>query len=465
MFGIMENTASILCLFFLVLLLLDKFSMGVRYWVANIIWLLCVYTHERYLVLVGVLFIYNILTYFENKTIRKNIIVFVITCIETGLMIVHRILLFGNRSFDGTGGTSAFDTFTVKSLFVMLSKQLGYLFGINAIGDTYLNGVDPRGVNPVIYIATIMCYILIALIIKRYWKSIVDYKNDLFYVIVFISAIGCLAISSSITIRVEMRWMYASLGIEIMTIAYMIAVIIKKRDVLLFNGSYLLNILFALVIFIVAIESYYVSHWDNIYNWGIRQEASNLSDCLDTYDDLDDLYIINGSSSAMGSVGIEALVHAEGHEVKNIIFLSGVHEINSIQNDNDCVLYKDGVEYIDLTKDYYPISYIEGHYEDGWCENNVVIKLMSRDSQRIYMEVYTPDYDFLTQGNTIAIYLNGEKVKEIEVEKNSVQEVCIEGLVNGENILNLTSDFWLIDDAFRSENNKLAYVLSKIYIE
>ncbi len=477
LFGIMEALGSIFTFVFIMLLFLDAFRFKTHYWVSYVFWTLAVYSHERYISLAGVLVCYMVLGWIYNGEklfSLKQLVRFLAPFGFFALFVIHRLVLFGKRSFDGTSGTSMADTLSIESFLNMLLKQVGYLLGINAIGDAYLNGISLNDVNLWVYALTLIVYIIVGGIFVFYLKSIRNKRKEICKLFLFLITIACLAVASSGTIRVEMRWMYTSWGLEIITIMYMLITAIVNEPVKneRINSLVSSENRFRSVSFIVAIlallgviiESYYVSYWFNIYNWGVRQEACSLSDCMDNYNSINTLYVINGEKGYFSDWDIRQLGLAEGFEILDIVFVKSSNELGTVNTGQDVVLVWDHSNYTDITDAFNGIEYEEGKYDDGWCENYVRISCDSGKQANLYLSIYIPDYEFLTDGSSIEIYINSELKGVLNVTPNFLGDIEVEGINEGHNIIELKSDFWIIDDSGRSENNKLAYVLSKIQV-
>jgi hypothetical protein len=212
------------------------------------------------------------------------------------------------------------------------------------------------------------------------------------------------------------------------------------------------------------IENFYSSYWNMIYNWGMRQDMSALSDEFDKYSQIENLYIVTGSTLSDGD--IYGLAEAEGLILNNLIQLDDVKSIDYVGED-DVVLLKDDDknDYYDLTESYKSIIDKTGRYEDGWCEPYTDFTVYSSGSQSLYLQFYLPDYDLIGEGNNITILINGE-VKGIQaVTKDSLTEIAVEGLLQGGNNVELMADFYVVEDSGRSEDGRLSYVLSDIFVE
>ena len=103
-------------------------------------------------------------------------------------------------------------------------SQIAYIFGINA-GPEHLNGQNfreaPLWVIILIALADLMIAMLVlAFLIRviRKGKKMVPYLQKAF---LFVAFIGACIVCSSVTIRVEMRWVYVSLAAALLFLSWM----------------------------------------------------------------------------------------------------------------------------------------------------------------------------------------------------------------------------------------------------
>lgn len=275
--GIMESLALILTLYFLILLMKDNFKFTPKYWIANLIYFICIYIHERYFVLVGVLAFYVFIGILLNKSVTKyikNILLIVVMPIFFFLM---RFLVLGKRVMDGTGGTSVTDSFSLSTFFKHMLYQLGYLLGINAPNNAYLNGIDPQSVPLGIYFLSGIIVVLYIITFIKFLRRIEENKFlEISKLLVIFCTMLCSIISSSVTIRVEMRWVYVSYAIFLLSFVFMLS----KLE-LNVKSYYMMTFLSISVICSFFVENFYRSKWDNLYYWNDRELSSSLYEVLD----------------------------------------------------------------------------------------------------------------------------------------------------------------------------------------
>ena len=156
---------------------------------------------------------------------RPKLLPFFLPFVQAFLFFSIRSLAIGSFIPKGTGGTEVQDGFSLTKALSHAFSQVFYIFGIQA-GPDYLAGIPWEEVGRkhryVIYasIAVLAFSILLALlfaILKGKLKKEFFGKNILFLCFIAL-CIGC----SSITIRVEMRWVYVSFAAALLYFAYLL---------------------------------------------------------------------------------------------------------------------------------------------------------------------------------------------------------------------------------------------------
>ena len=162
----------------------------------------------------------------ERKALKRpKILPFFLPFVHAFLFFIIRSLAIGSFVPKGTGGTEVHEGFSLAKAFSHAFSQVFYIFGIQA-GPDYLAGIPWEEVGRkhryVIYasIAVLAFSILLALLFairKGKLKKEFFGKNILFLCFIAL-CIGC----SSITIRVEMRWVYVSFAAALLYFAYLL---------------------------------------------------------------------------------------------------------------------------------------------------------------------------------------------------------------------------------------------------
>ena len=162
----------------------------------------------------------------ESKALKRpKILPFFLPFVQAFLFFGIRSLAIGSFIPKGTGGTEVHEGFSLAKAFSHAFSQVFYIFSIQA-GPDYLAGIPWEEVGRkhryVIYasIAVLAFSILLALLFairKGKLKKEFFGKNILFLCFIAL-CIGC----SSITIRVEMRWVYVSFAAALLYFAYLL---------------------------------------------------------------------------------------------------------------------------------------------------------------------------------------------------------------------------------------------------
>jgi len=209
----------------------------------------------------------------ESKALKRpKILPFFLPFVQAFLFFSIRSLAIGSFVPKGTGGTEVQDGFSLTKALSHAFSQVFYIFGIQA-GPDYLAGIPWEEVGRkhryVIYasIAVLAFSILLALLFairKGKLKKEFFGKNILFLGFIAL-CIGC----SSITIRVEMRWVYVSFAASLLYFAYLLG-----------NTGMPIPTFFAL--FFVCLrfpaEMKYRESFPRIYFWEDQERMNSLAE-------------------------------------------------------------------------------------------------------------------------------------------------------------------------------------------
>ena len=198
-----------------------------------IVFFLVVFTHERYAGTILPIVI-AILGSKDKKLFNKRkIISFIALFFEVLVICIIRYMATGKILPAGTGGTYVEETFSIKQFISFCLTQVAFIFGIN-LGPEYLYGVDFFDITNVmvkhLLIASIVLIIIIVIlyIVFRFWYK--SKKNSIVADLIFLSFIAVCIGASSVTIRVEMRFMYVSFTTSMIYLAYMCSFMMKNIE-------------------------------------------------------------------------------------------------------------------------------------------------------------------------------------------------------------------------------------------
>ena len=209
----------------------------------------------------------------ERKFVKiPRFLPFFLPFVQAFLFFIIRSLAIGSFVPKGTGGTEVHEGFSLAKAFSHAFSQVFYIFGIQA-GPDYLAGIPWEEVGRkhryVIYasIAVLALSILLALLFairKGKLKKEFFGKNILFLCFIAL-CIGC----SSITIRVEMRWVYVSFAASLLYFAYLLG-----------NTGMPIPTFFALLFVCLRfpVEMKYRESFPRIYFWEDQDRMNSLAE-------------------------------------------------------------------------------------------------------------------------------------------------------------------------------------------
>lgn len=297
--GIIETEAQLFALIILFLTFLyiennDKKSDLLYFFILIMLFVLA-FTHERFIGLFVVVFFAVFIKYFTkvdknsilanrliHSSIKNSIIRIVFLIIDFLLIVLLRYYAIGKVVPAGTGGTYVEDTFTISKAFQFAVEQVKFIFGMN-VGPEYLVGISFENMEPLfkrmtyLSIFMILVIVLTYLVVKIYDIVLVikNVKNKFIYIIsrfkkdiLFLIFIAMCIGSSSVTIRIEMRFVYVSFTASLIYFSYMAAEIMdisreKKAYLMVYNVLFIFFIAFFLMR--GAVEIYYRNYYKNIY--------------------------------------------------------------------------------------------------------------------------------------------------------------------------------------------------------
>lgn len=438
--GLMEALALLLALvicYCLYTYILDSTKSG-HYYMAVIIYIAICFTHERYMVYLP-LFIFTLIIKKNKdfKTYLAAILAFI-------FVQLSRFFMIGTVLPAGTGGTDVADTITLKGLIKSALSQIAYIFGINA-GPEHLNGIVW---NNVVFAIKIMIFIAIFLLLIILIKYIIalgnrvkfgkNIANNINISLLFIGFIAGSIVSSSVTIRVEMRWVYTAYMFSILFLAYMYGIIRDTLDISFKRdrnnkidlSQYMpLYIIIFWGIFTLFSDLYYRTYYDNIYIFPNQKIYNSLAD--ETYGKYGNrifgkkIYII-GNSYQMSDFTADTFFKVFDKEKREddieVIHISSIRDFGQVK-DNMLILAEDTANnsFTDITDFVKSLKceIIYGYYRDGWMDEEAQLNIMAGENGHISLELLYP-------GN-----ITGQEVIEISVNKKEFEDIKLEENISG----------------------------------
>ena len=358
------------------------------------------------------------------------------TIVSFGLVQLIRAFTIGSVLPAGTGGTQVADTLNILQAIKFAFSQAAYVFGINA-GPEHLNGCpwseSPMWVKGLIGMADGMLLIMVlAFLVKFIMEKRKERKfSMLFNTMLFIGFIALNIASSSVTIRVEMRWIYVSLAGALLFLSYIYGELTEgvKKELYL-KRLYPWGILFALyVLLMLPAELFYRSCYPKLYLWPDQLRYNSLAE--QTYEKYGNgifgktIYII-GNSYEMSDFTARTFfkvfdpkMKAEGTKVE---FIDSIRDIGMV-DDQMLVLREDPahnafqditdfVRSLKLQTDY-------GYYSDGWMDEHASLTVMAGSTGEIELEFMYPGV--MSGGEAISITKDEEPVRTLPLHSSVVE--------------------------------------------
>ena len=474
--GVMEAMAlvfALLMLYFLYLYI--KNGKGIYFYYACGFYFLNCFTHERFMVLLPMLIFAAIV----GK--RRKILNALISISLFVLITLIRLLALKSFMPEGTGGSKVSETFNIADFFHSMRIEILYLLGINT-GPEHLNGINFHNVNTALKLVIIIGILAAFAFIIKFIYSIAVYskKIELSWIkniLLFTGFIIGSMVSSAVTIRVEMRWVYAPYLFMLLLISYIYgadkSIIVKRvkskkikaSPGKIFHVSFTaVVLLFVWVFCMITADIYYRGYYDNIYIFIGQNRANSLAD--ETYykygEDLSDkrIFIIKNDFKLSKFDSLEFFRSYDQNIREDIVtFIESYRSIGQI--DDDMIVLSEDLKnnsYQDVT-DFLrnlKIENIYGHYSDGWTDEEAKLNVMSGEKGEIHFEIMYPGE--LNGDEEIEIEVNGEK--ETLYLISNITQYEIDSTPNSLTAIHLKSNFYLPDASEQRGEDRLSYILN-----
>ena len=255
--GLLESLALLLALLTLWGLFDYMEGRGTRaYLRACLCFFLVIFTHERYIALAPLFYLAVLTQYLTERRLCRRFAPSRTSCaasdeipamnrlgrtVELLLPLLILAVFFGTRMVVageaipvGTAGTKVQDTFSLAQALGFAFSQVAYIFGINA-GHAIFCGVSfadsARWVQGLIVLSWLCLLLMLVLYVRMAWKRGRITPRLIGENLLFICFIALCIGSSSITIRLETRWVYVSYTAALLYLSYMLGEIAKSGAV------------------------------------------------------------------------------------------------------------------------------------------------------------------------------------------------------------------------------------------
>lgn len=255
--GLLESLALLLALLTLWGLFDYMEGRGTRaYLRACLCFFLVIFTHERYIALAPLFYLAVLTQYCTERRLCRRFAPSRTSCaasdeipamnrlgriFELLLPLLILAVFFGTRMVVageaipvGTAGTKVQDTFSLAQALGFAFTQVAYIFGVNA-GHAIFCGVSfadsARWVQALIGLSWLSLLLMLVLYVRSVWKKGRITPRRIGENLLFICFIALCIGSSSITIRLETRWVYVSYTAALLYLSFMLGEIAKSGRV------------------------------------------------------------------------------------------------------------------------------------------------------------------------------------------------------------------------------------------
>ncbi len=255
--GLLESLALLLALLTLWGLFDYMEGRGTRaYLRACLCFFLVIFTHERFIALAPLFYLAVLTQYLTERRLCRRFAPSRTSCaasdeipamnrlgriFELLLPLLILAVFFGTRMVVageaipvGTAGTKVQDTFSLAQALGFAFSQVAYIFGVNA-GHAIFCGVSfgdsAHWVQALIVLSWLCLLLMLVLYVRRAWRRGRITPRLIGENLLFICFIALCIGSSSITIRLETRWVYVSYTAALLYLSYMLGEIAKSGAV------------------------------------------------------------------------------------------------------------------------------------------------------------------------------------------------------------------------------------------
>lgn len=386
------------------------------------------FIHERYMVLLPLFY-----AAFLIKKEKQKAPWISITAAFCAVQAI-RLVTIGSISPAGTAGTTVAETFSLIAVLKYAVSQVLYLLGINA-GPSHLNGASwqdsPAYVHVLVVFSCLVLAAMTALFLIRVIKEKEQRRKRLSITALFLLFIALCIGSSSVTIRVETRWVYVSMTAAWLFADYMCGVVISKNEkrVPLIRPLGYVSLFLLYIVLMVPVESFYRGKYDNLYYWTNQLRYNSLAE--ETYgkygQDLfgKHIYIIGNSyemSDFTARTFFKTFDKARKAEGTTVQFVDSIYDFGLV-TPNMLILREDpgnkAFQEITAFVKALKCENIYGYYPDGWLEESAKLRLITGKSGKIHVKFYYPGA--LTGNEAVTITVNGEKALRLLIDSSAVE--------------------------------------------
>ena len=264
------------------------------------------------------------------------------------------------------------------------------------------------------------------------WERVRILKNSLLFFLFIGACVAC----SSVTIRLEVRWVYVSMTGAWLWLSYMCGAIVspsaKEEEA---AGHRLPDykravactaLVFTYLVFMIPVETYYRGEYPNLYFWNTQQQYNSLAE--QTYEKYGKdifgkkIYILKNNynvSDFYADTFFKVFDKERKAEGTEVIFVDTIRDFGQVTN-NMLILREDPQfhAYQDITEAVRILKResIYGYYGDGWMDESAKLRVMAGETGVIHLQMMYPG---VMEGHERSdIYMNGELAAQVDIVDN-----------------------------------------------
>lgn len=386
-----------------------------RFFLAALMYVAICFVHERYMVLLPLFFL--VLLYRRAKDWKLWLAPL------GGFVFVQllRLISIGTVSPAGTGGTDVADTLSVGSVLHFAMSQIAYLFGVNA-GPEHLNGQNYREAPLAVMLLIAVADFMLVLLVVAFFIRLVQRRKScaglLMSASLFVFFIGACIACSSVTIRVEMRWVYVSYAAALLFLSWIYGVLTEgmAQKGRWMQAAPYLSMITLYVVLMLPVENYYRGQYPNLYYYTDQERYNSLAE--ETYGQYGvgifgkTIYIV-GHQFEMDDDTEETFFRVFDRlnrpDSTRVAHIEDVREIGLVTDDM-LVIQEDpkNNRFQDVTHvvKTFKCRPIYGFYDDGWLDERAKVQVMAGSTGQINMTFNYPRD--LTGDQWLTVYVNEE---------------------------------------------------------
>ena len=477
-YGLMESLAlwdAIGVLYCLYQYLNRKESEELCYWIACALYFINCFIHERYMVLLPLFFL--ILLFRRERKIAKWLVPAGLFLLVQGI----RFAAIGTVMPAGTGGTFVEETFSVHQTIQFIFEEVMHLFGVN-LGGEWLCPCTWERMDRWVKLVVIAEDLVLLIVVLLFAVEIIRNRKEraayLCNAGLFIFFIGFCILCSSVTIRVEVRWVYVSMTAALLFLSYMLGVIahktgpngmnIEKNARKRFRGILLSFCLLGVYTFLSFLsETYNRSYYPKIYFWNPQREYNSLAE--ETWGKYGEeifgkkIYILKnnyGVSRFNADTFFRTFDKERKAEGTEVIFVDSIRDFGQV-TDNMLVLREEpeSYSYQDITNMVRELKCeaINGYYSDGWMDEEATVRVMAGSTGKIDLELLYPGVMYGDE--TMTIFMDGKEAETVKIDQ-SILYVTLETVPYRTVELDFKNNFYLEDAQEQRGDKRLSIIVN-----